>query len=110
MPANSTHRDELEQIASTLQPPLAIELVHEQLSKTIFSRGKTILLAAADEIDRIAANYEDMYWWISKHGLNIDRVPPLAPKVSRFDELALLHARRRSAEPLSGFGIHAHCR
>jgi len=43
---------------------------------------------AGDEIDKIAANYEGMHWWILKDGLNMAIVPPTAAKLSRFDELA----------------------
>lgn len=44
--------------------------------------------SAADEIDKIARQYEEMRWWISKRGLNMAVVPPAMGKLSRFDEFA----------------------
>jgi hypothetical protein len=88
IPPNSTPRHALEHIASKLQPPLPIEVIHSDLNKIRFPRGKTIFGLALDEIDTIAANYEGMVWWVSKRGLNVDLVSPLQPRLSDFDELA----------------------
>lgn len=43
---------------------------------------------AGDEIDKIATQYEEMQWWISKKGLNMAVVPRAMAKLSRFDEFA----------------------
>jgi len=89
VPANSTHRHLLEAIANSLQPPLAIESLAEELDNQRLPRGQTIFhRSAGDAIDKIAANYERMYWWVSAHGLNMDSVLPAPEPLSRFDELA----------------------
>lgn len=51
-------------------------------------RGKSVFGLVGDKIDQIAANFEDMRWWISKDGLNMAVVSPLAAKLSRFDDFA----------------------
>ena len=89
VPANSTHRDLLEAIANFLQPPLAIESLAEELDNERFSRGRTIFhRSAGDAIDKIAANYEQMYWWVSARGLNMVSVLFMPKPLSKFDELA----------------------
>ena len=42
IPPKSTHKDVLEAITQALQPPLAIEFLSEELSKTATERGRTI--------------------------------------------------------------------
>lgn len=68
--------------------PIAIHSLADALSRTKLLRGKVIFGFAGDEIDKIADQYEDMRWWISKDGLHMAIVPPAAAKLSRFDELA----------------------
>jgi hypothetical protein len=83
IPAGSTHRDEVEAIARQFQPPVAIKSLEEKLSEKRFVRSKTIYGLVADEIDEIAANYEDMHWWVSEDGLNMAIMSPATPKLSR---------------------------
>jgi hypothetical protein len=88
IPGPSTHRDEVEAIARQSPMPIAIHSLADVLSQTRLLRGKVIVGFVGDKIDDIAAQYEDMRWWISKEGLNMAIVPPAAAKLSRFDELA----------------------
>jgi hypothetical protein len=89
VPANCTHRYVLEAIANSLQPPLAIESLAQELGSQRLPRGQAIFhRSAGDVIDKIAANYEQMYWWISTHGLNMVSVLPMSKPLSEFDELA----------------------
>jgi hypothetical protein len=78
----------VERIASRCQEPIAIQSLARDLSQTKLVRGKVIFGLAGDEIDKIASQYEDLRWWISKEGLNMAIVPPAAAKLSEFDELA----------------------
>lgn len=75
-------------ILNHLKTPVAIESLDERLVAKILPRGKTMLGPAGEAIDNIAANYQDMYWWISERGLNMCRVPPAAAWLSEFDRLA----------------------
>jgi hypothetical protein len=88
IPALDTHRDILEKIASHSQVPITIHSLADVLSQRKSPRGKTIFGFVGDEIGKIAAQYDDMRWWISKKGLNMAIVPPAAAKLSRFDEFA----------------------
>jgi hypothetical protein len=88
VPAPCTHRDVVEAIATRSQLPLAIASVTDELNRTTLIRGKSIFSLAGNAIDKIVVQYEGMRWWISKEGLNIAIVPPAAPPLSRFDQLA----------------------
>lgn len=88
IPTLSTHRDVVQAIANQCQPPIAIESLGGNLSETQFPRGKTIFRLAGAAIDDIAVQYEDMRWWMSKHGLNMGKVPLAKTQISKFDELA----------------------
>jgi len=88
VPAPCTHREIVETIARQSQKVIAIESLAPVLSRTKFVRGTVHLGSAADEIDKIAMNYEEMQWWISKNGLNMAIVPPAMAELSRFDEFA----------------------
>jgi hypothetical protein len=82
-----THRDAVEAIARQSQMPIAIHSLAVGLMHKKFGRGRSIFGLAGDEIDRIAAQYENVDWWISKEGLNMAIVPLAAARLSRFDEL-----------------------
>jgi hypothetical protein len=78
----------VEAIAEQSQVPFAIQSLADVLSQTKLGGGKSIFGLASNEIDRIAANYVDMHWWISKEGLNMATVAPALARLSEFDELA----------------------
>lgn len=88
IPAPWSHHDAVEVIARQSEEPITIQSLAVILSQKRFVRDKTVFGLAGDEIDKVAANYEDMHWWISKEGLNMAIVPPAATKLSRFDEVA----------------------
>jgi hypothetical protein len=88
IPAPWTHRDAVEAIARQSPLPIAIHSLPGVLSETKLVRGKSVFGLVGDKIDQIAANFEDMRWWISKDGLNMAVVSPLAAKLSRFDDFA----------------------
>lgn len=97
-----THRDAVEAITRQSRMPIAIHSLADVLSQTKFPRGKTIFGFVGDEFDRIAEQYDDMCWWISKEGLNMAIVPRAAAKLSRFDELAgKLYVERSNGRRLS---------
>lgn len=88
VPAYSTHRDLVEKIARESTKPIPIASIPDDLSQRKFIRGKTVHGSVGDEIDKIAAQYENIYWWISKEGLTMAIVSPSAPKLCPFDVLA----------------------
>jgi hypothetical protein len=88
VPGPWTHRDAVEAIAKQSQMPIAIHSLADVLSQRSLSRGKVIFGFVGDEIDKIADQYEDMRWWISKDGLNMAIVTPALARLSGFDELA----------------------
>ena len=88
IPTPYTHRDIVERIARQSQKVIAIGSLAPVLSRTKFVRAKVLFGSAGDEIDKIATQYEEMRWWISKKGLNMAVVPPAMAKLSRFDEFA----------------------
>jgi hypothetical protein len=78
----------VEAIARQSKEPFAIQLLSDVLSQTKLPRGKVIFGLVGDEIDKIADQYEDMRWWISREGLNMAIVPPALARLSGFDQLA----------------------
>jgi hypothetical protein len=88
IPAPWTHRDALEAIARHSQMSVMIHSLADVLSKKNLPRGKTIFDTVGNAIDKIAVQYKDVYWWISKEGLNMAIVPPAARNLSPFDEAA----------------------
>jgi hypothetical protein len=86
IPVGWTHREVVEAIAKQSQHQIVS--LDEKLSETELLRGKAVFRSAAAEIDNIAANYDHMYWWISKDGLNMASILPAAAQLSRFDEVA----------------------
>lgn len=92
IPAPYTHRGELEAIVRQFQPPLEIESLDEKLSEAEFVRAKTIFRLAADEIDDLAANYQQIVWWISEHGLNMATGPLESARIGQ-DTALLLFCR-----------------
>jgi hypothetical protein len=88
IPGPCTLRDVVDGIARQSQVPIAIQSLADDLSQTTLPRGKVVFGLAGNAIDKIAVNYTDMRWWISKVGLNMAIVPPVEAKLSRFDDAA----------------------
>jgi hypothetical protein len=88
LPAGSTARDVVQEIARKAHPPIPIESVSDELLSTGFIRGAVFFGYAGDLLDEIANGYPNMYWWISDTGLNMRILPPEIPELSSFDELA----------------------
>jgi hypothetical protein len=88
IPTPCSHHEVVEKIAANSQTPIPIYSLAGDLSRRKLERGKSIFGFVGDEIDKIASQYDDMYWWISKEGLNVTVVAPAAAKLSRFDEMA----------------------
>lgn len=86
--ASFTHRHLIGQIAQKSNKPIPIESLPETLDGKIGARGQTIFGFPGDHIDRIASNYESLWWWISARGLNMGAVAPPSPRISKFDQLA----------------------
>lgn len=86
--APCTHREVVVAIATHSKRPVPIHSLADDLGGKELLRGKTTFGLAGDAIDEIALNYEGMYWWISKEGLNMAILSPAAARLSRFDEFA----------------------
>jgi hypothetical protein len=87
VPAPYSLKQVVNAISEQAQEPIRIELLSPQLQAPVLPRGKTVFGSAWDEIDRIARNYPNMYWWISEHRLTMDTVVPAAPPAD-FDQIA----------------------
>jgi hypothetical protein len=88
LPAGSTHRLAIEEIANKASHPIRIESLCDELSNRRFIRGAGFFGLAGGALDQVAANHDDMQWWISDKGLNVAILPPEMPELSPFDALA----------------------
>jgi hypothetical protein len=84
----SSNRDSVEEIARTASIPINIESLAEALAKPIRVRGGVRFGRLGDELDNIATNYPNMYWWMSDKGLNMAIVDPNHVLPDPFEELA----------------------
>jgi len=84
--APCTHADVIRKIAEALQ--LRIESQPEQLRLTNFPRGRGVFGSAADELDNITANYQNLHWCISGKVLRFAVINNSGKSLSRFDDLA----------------------
>jgi hypothetical protein len=85
-PANCTDRDVLEQIAKQATIQIPIESLPCELEQRVHVRGKVCIGFPGKCFDQIARNYDQMQWWISKKGLNME--PTAIVRLSLFDTLA----------------------
>jgi hypothetical protein len=85
-PANCTDRDVVEQIAKQATIQIPIESLPCELEQRVHVRGKVCFGFPGDYFDRIACNYDQMQWWISKNGLNMEAAT--IARLSTFDALA----------------------
>jgi hypothetical protein len=85
-PANCTDRDVVELIARQASIRIPIESLSCELERLVHVRGIACFGFAGNYFDQIARNYDQMQWWVSKKGLNMEASPivPLSP----FDTLA----------------------
>ena len=90
-----SHRLVIETICK--QAGLATDILSPQIEKAIGVRGKTVFGFAGDEIDKIARDYDRVFWWLSTRGLTLDKIPWSTPE--DFDYIAgklMFEARRNS--------------
>jgi hypothetical protein len=67
--AGITHRQLLEQIAQQSDKPIPIKSLPETLDGKTGPGGQVVFGCPGNYFDRIAKNYESMWWWISATGL-----------------------------------------
>jgi hypothetical protein len=94
VPATCTDRDVIEQIARQASIQIPIESLACELEQKMHVRGMTCFGFPGDYFDRIARNYDQMHWWVSKNGLNMEAAAIVS--LSPFDALAgklMLEAR-----------------
>lgn len=97
-PANCTDRDVIEQIARQASIQIPVESLPCELGQKTHVRGMACFGFPGSYFDQIARNYDQMQWWVSKNGLNMEAAAIVS--LSPFDALAgkLMFAAR----PLRG--------
>jgi hypothetical protein len=85
-PANCTDRDVVEQIAKQATIQIPIESLPCELEQRVHVRGKVCIGFPGKYFDQIARNYDQMQWWVSKNGLNMEAAT--IARLSTFDALA----------------------
>lgn len=85
-PANCTDRDVVEQIAKQATIQIPIESLPCELEQRVHVRGMVCFGCPGKYFDQIARNYDQMQWWISKDGLNMEAAT--IARLSTFDALA----------------------
>ncbi len=85
-PANCTDRDVIEQIARQASIQIPIESLACELEQKVHVRGMTCFGFPGNYFDQIARNYDQMQWWVSKNGLNMEAAAIVS--LSPFDALA----------------------
>ena len=85
-PANCTDRDVIEQIAKQATIQIPIESLPCELEQKVHVRGMVCFGFPGKYFDQIARNYDQMQWWISKNGLNMEATAIV--RLSPFDALA----------------------
>lgn len=85
IPANSTDRNVVEQIAK--QADIPIEFLCHELDHPLYTGGQVIFGFAGDEIDKVARGHDQMRWWISRAGLNVAIDNSAKSDVERISEL-----------------------
>ncbi len=85
-PANCTDRDVIEQIAKQATIQIPIESRPCELEQRVHVRGMVCFGFPGKYFDQIARNYDQMQWWISKNGLNMEATAIV--RLSPFDALA----------------------
>jgi hypothetical protein len=85
-PANCTDRDVVEQIAKQATIQIPIESLPCELEQRVHVRGKVCIGFPGKYFDQIARNYDQMQWWVSKNGLNMEAAA--IALLSPFDALA----------------------
>jgi hypothetical protein len=85
-PANCTDRDVIEQIAKQATIQIPIESLPCELEQRVHVRGKVCFGFPGKYFDQIARNYDQMQWWVSKNGLNMEAAA--IALLSPFDALA----------------------
>jgi len=85
-PANCTDRDVVEQIAKQATIQIPIESLPCELEQRVHVRGKVCIGFPGKYFDQIARNYDQMQWWVSKNGLNMEATAIV--RLSPFDALA----------------------
>ena len=84
--SGTSNRDLVERIAGESRIP--VESLTDALDTPIFSRGRVVFGYAGDEFDAVAADYNQMEWWVSDNGLNMAVCPVLTRiRPPSFDEI-----------------------
>jgi hypothetical protein len=87
VPAPYTFRELVETLASCAQTAIPVESLAKELDVPGPPLGTGVFKKAGSAFDQIAANFPNMYWWISDKGLNMAIVQP-GSLLSPFEELA----------------------
>jgi hypothetical protein len=87
VPPDSPYRAQIEAIANAALPPIPVASLSAELERRGSPRGNTFAGKAAKYIDRIASNFDGMWWWIDEEGLVMDRLEPQS-NLSDFDMTA----------------------
>jgi hypothetical protein len=85
-PANCTNRDVVELIARQASIQIPIESLPRELEQKVHVRGMVCFGFVGNYFDRIARNYDQMQWWVSKNGVNMEAAAIVS--LSPFDALA----------------------
>jgi hypothetical protein len=101
VPAPFTFRELVEKLASCAKVPIPVESLAKELDVPGLPRGMSVFKKAGSAFDQIAANFPNMYWWISDKGLNMaivqpgSRLSPLAG-ITRVSSPSVVHMRASS--------------
>jgi hypothetical protein len=82
----TTHRDVIIEIARRSYKTIQIESLPDEMDALL--RGKIVFGCPGNHLDKIARNYDGMYWWMSACGLNMGIPERTACGVLPFDKLA----------------------
>jgi hypothetical protein len=90
--------DSIRAVAEKARHPIPIDQIPTVLCETILPRGQAVFGNPGDYFDRIAGNYDQLFWWITDKGLKMEVISsPEVPET--FDEVAgrlMADARVRS--------------
>lgn len=84
---NSTLLELVEAIAKYSPTTIPVESLSQTLSETYLSRGRVVFGFPGNYLEGIA-RAQGLTWWISKNGLNIQKLIETHSNISSFDERA----------------------
>ncbi len=74
---SGTQRDVVVQMARQAQILVAIESVPDRLAEDTLIRGAVVFEPLGNALDKMAANYPGMKWWLTERGVNMAVTEPL---------------------------------